>query len=123
METDDEKTIWIEKNKIAKLGTPKPVLDIVKKIWIKMTKVYCKKYQEELPALDKPPYPGPRGEEIFNNVSKKAWMEWLQLQTMLINEKQLNLAEKETRDYLNDQLDKFLNNGDVDRPVGFKPVE
>ena len=32
METDDEKTIWIEKNKIAKLGTPKPVLDIVKKI-------------------------------------------------------------------------------------------
>ena len=69
-----------------------------------MTKVYCKKYQEELPALDRPPYPGPRGEEIFNNVSKKAWMEWLQLQTMLINEKQLNLAEKETRDYLNDCL-------------------
>jgi|TARA_B100000925_G_scaffold29793_1_gene19811 Fe-S cluster biosynthesis and repair protein YggX len=88
-----------------------------------MTKVYCKKYKEELPALDRPPYPGPRGEEIFNSVSKKAWMEWLQLQTMLINEKQLNLAEKETRDYLNDQLDKFLNNGDVDKPVGFKPVE
>ena len=87
-----------------------------------MTKVYCKKYQEELPALDRPPYPGPRGEEIFNSVSKKAWMEWLQLQTMLINEKQLNLAEKETRDYLNDQLDKFLNNCDVDRPVGFKPT-
>ena len=78
---------------------------------------------KELPALDRPPYPGPRGEEIFNNVSKKAWMEWLQLQTMLINEKQLNLAEKETRDYLNDQLDKFLNNGDVDQPLGFKPVE
>ena len=88
-----------------------------------MTKVYCKKYREELPALDRPPYPGPRGEEIFNSVSKKAWMEWLQLQTMLINEKQLNLAEKETRDYLNDQLDKFLNNDDVDKPVGFKPVE
>ena len=32
IETDDEKTIWIEKNKIAKLGAPKPVLDIVKKI-------------------------------------------------------------------------------------------
>ena len=25
--------------------------------------------------------------------------------------------------YLNDQLDKFLNNGDVDKPAGFKPVE
>ena len=32
VETDDEKTIWIEKNKIAKLGAPKPVLDLVKKI-------------------------------------------------------------------------------------------
>ena len=31
METSEEKTIWIEKNKIAKLGAPKPVLDIVKK--------------------------------------------------------------------------------------------
>ena len=31
MEASDEKTIWIEKNKIAKLGAPKPVLDIVKK--------------------------------------------------------------------------------------------
>ena len=32
METDYGKTIWIRKNKIAKLGAPKPVLDIVKKI-------------------------------------------------------------------------------------------
>ena len=31
METDDEKTIWIEKNKIAKLGAPKPVLTSLKK--------------------------------------------------------------------------------------------
>ena len=31
MEASDEKTIWIEKNKIAKLGAPKQVLDIVKK--------------------------------------------------------------------------------------------
>ena len=73
--------------------------------------------------MDRAPFPGEKGEELLSNVSKQAWMEWLQLQTMLINEKQLNLAEKETRDYLNDQLDKFLNNGDVDKPVGFKPVE
>ncbi len=47
--------------------------------------VFCKKYQEELEGLDAPPYPGPKGQEIFDNVSKKAWQDWQAHQTMLIN--------------------------------------
>ncbi len=39
--------------------------------------VFCKKYQEELEALDAPPYPGPKGQEIFESVSKKAWQDCL----------------------------------------------
>ena len=35
--------------------------------------VNCRKYQEELPGLERPPYPGAKGEDIYNNVSKKAW--------------------------------------------------
>ena len=53
--------------------------------------------------MDRPPYPGPKGEEIFNTVSKQAWQEWLALQTMLINEKQLSLADSSSRKYLNEQ--------------------
>ena len=33
--------------------------------------VFCRKYQQELPGLERPPYPGPKGEKIFNEVSKR----------------------------------------------------
>ena len=84
--------------------------------------VFCRKYQENLPAMDRAPYPGTKGEEIFSTVSKKAWLEWLQLQTMLINEKQLNLSEKSSRDYLNQQLENFLDNKKTDKAEGFVPL-
>ena len=35
--------------------------------------IFCKKYKKDLEGLDKPPYPGPKGEEIFDTLSKKAW--------------------------------------------------
>ena len=38
--------------------------------------VNCKKLKKELPGLEGPPYPGPKGEEIFLNISKQAWEEW-----------------------------------------------
>ncbi|MEK9542030.1 MAG: oxidative damage protection protein, partial [Luminiphilus sp.] len=49
--------------------------------------VFCKYYQEELEGLDRPPLPGPKGQELFEQVSKKAWQAWQSEQTMLINEK------------------------------------
>jgi len=81
--------------------------------------VFCKKYQEELEGLVKPPYPGPKGAEIFENVSKKAWLEWTEIQTMLMNEKKLNAFEPSTRAYLADQLEKFLSNEETDRIEGY----
>ena len=68
--------------------------------------VMCRKYQQELEALPAPPYPGPKGQEIFETVSKKAWLEWQTIQTMLMNEKKLNAFEPSTRAYLADQMEK-----------------
>lgn len=34
--------------------------------------VFCQKYQETLEGLDKPPYPGPLGQKIYDSVSKKS---------------------------------------------------
>ena len=62
--------------------------------------VFCKRFKKELPGLESPPLPGPAGEEIFENSSKRAWEEWQKLQVMLINEKHLNLREKESRKYI-----------------------
>ena len=50
--------------------------------------VHCKKYNKELPGLPVPPYPGPKGQVIYDTVSQQAWSEWPAQQTMLINEKQ-----------------------------------
>ena len=83
--------------------------------------VHCKKYDKELPALAAPPYPGPKGQEIFETVSKQAWGEWQAQQTMLINEKQLNMMNADDRKYLLNQMDRFLNNEDFDRAEGFVP--
>lgn len=85
-------------------------------------KVFCRKFKEDLQKMVRPPYPGPKGEELFNSVSKKAWDEWISLQTTLINEKQLDLSKKETRDYLNNQLELFLDNSDHDTAEGFKEI-
>ena len=32
--------------------------------------VFCKKYQKDMEGLDAPPYPGPKGQDIFENISK-----------------------------------------------------
>jgi len=83
--------------------------------------VQCRKYNKELPGLAVPPYPGPKGQEIYENVSQQAWQEWQAQQTMLINEKQLNLMDPDTRKYLQQEMDKFLANEEYDRAEGYVP--
>jgi|TARA_B110000977_G_scaffold80334_1_gene107570 Fe-S cluster biosynthesis and repair protein YggX len=83
--------------------------------------VLCTRFKEELPGLNAAPFPGPRGQEIFETVSAKAWQEWSDLQTMLINEKHLNMMDKPARKYLNEQRDAFLSSEEVDRAEGYVP--
>jgi len=84
--------------------------------------VFCRKFKEDLPKMVRPPYPGPKGEELFNSVSKKAWDEWVILQTTLINEKQYDLSKKDDREYLNAQLDLFLDNKYLVTASGFTEI-
>lgn len=83
--------------------------------------VTCSRYKQELPALDKPPFPGPKGQQIFETVSVKAWMEWQEHQTRLINEKQLTVTEPASRKYLMEQMNRFLNGEEVDSVEGYVP--
>lgn len=85
--------------------------------------VFCRKYREELPGLDMPPLPGSRGQDIYDNVSRKAWEEWQSQQTRLINEKHLNMLEPETRAYLMTQMERFFNNEETDTAQGYVPPE
>ncbi len=81
--------------------------------------VFCKLLNEELPGLEAPPFPGPKGQEIYENYSEQAWLGWQEMQTMLINEKHLNMMDKEARKYLNSQRDKYLAGEEVDRAEGY----
>ena len=88
-----------------------------------MAKIFCKKFQEELDAMMLPPLPGEKGEELMQNYSQAAWNEWIKLQTMLINERRLDLSEIENRKWLNEQMMLFLENKDYKKPDGFIPLE
>ena len=79
----------------------------------------CRKYGKELPGLEAPPVPGTVGERIFNEISARAWREWQDLQTMLINENHLSLRDADARKYLAEQREKFFSNADWERPAGY----
>lgn len=83
--------------------------------------VTCAKYGETLPGLKRPPMPGPMGERLFKEVSQKAWDEWLQHQTRLINEYRLVLAKPEAREFLRNEMEKFFFTGESLTQTSYVP--
>lgn len=81
--------------------------------------IQCQKLGKEAEGLDNPPYPGEIGQRIFENISKQAWSEWLNHQTMLINEYRLSLIEPESRKFLETEMVKFLFGDGSEKPSGF----
>ncbi|MFT5705660.1 MAG: Fe-S cluster biosynthesis and repair protein YggX [Shewanella sp.] len=80
--------------------------------------VYLKKESE---GLGFQLYPGPLGKRIFDNVSKEAWSLWQAKQTMLINEKKLNMMNVEDRGFLETQMVNFLFEGKDVEIEGYVP--
>ena len=87
-----------------------------------MTILHCVKLDKDLEGLERAPYPGELGKRILENVSKDAWQMWLDLQTMLINENNLNLFEASSQSYLKEQMEKyFFAADDLDSIQGYTP--
>lgn len=70
--------------------------------------IHCQKLNKEAEGLDEPPYPGELGQRVFDHISKEAWEQWMNQQTMIINEYRLNMLEAEARDLLKKEMVKFL---------------
>lgn len=83
--------------------------------------VSCIKLGRDAEGLDYSPYPGELGKRIFASVSKEAWRQWLEQQKMLVNENQLNLADKKARDYLVVQMEKYFFGSGADVAAGYTP--
>ena len=83
--------------------------------------VKCIKLGREAEGLDFPPYPGPLGKRLWEEVSKEAWAEWMKQQTMLVNENRLNLADARARQYLARQMEKHFFGEGADVAQGYVP--
>ncbi len=83
--------------------------------------VLCKRLKQEAPALEKAPFPGELGQKILDNISKPAWKEWLNHQTMLINEYRLSMIDPKAKSFLKEEMEKFLFGEGSDAPQGFTP--
>ena len=87
-----------------------------------MTILHCIKLDKDLEGLERAPYPGALGKRILENVSKEAWKMWLDHQTMIINENNLNLFEASSQSYLKEQMEKyFFAADDLDSIQGYTP--
>ena len=83
--------------------------------------VNCVKLGREAEGLDFPPYPGELGKRIFESVSKEAWQQWIRMQTMIINENRLNLADAGHRKYLAEQIEKHFFGSGAEKVQGYVP--
>ncbi len=83
--------------------------------------IHCAKLGIEAEGLDTPPFPGAKGQKIFENTSKQAWQEWMSMQTILINEHHLASFEVKARVFLESEREKFLFSENFEMPEGYVP--
>lgn len=83
--------------------------------------IFCEFYQKDAEGLDFQLYPGELGKRIFNHISKQAWAEWQKKQTMLINEKRLNMMDTQARAFLEKEMEAFLFEGKDIQIDGYTP--
>ncbi|GGY96990.1 MAG: hypothetical protein PWP74_18 [Shewanella sp.] len=83
--------------------------------------VHCVYLNQEAEGLDFQLYPGEIGKRIFDSISKEAWAAWQHKQTMLINEKKLNMMNAEHRKFLEEQMVHFLFEGGDVQVEGYVP--
>lgn len=85
--------------------------------------VHCQLLGEELEGLAFQTWPGEIGKRIYENISQKAWQQWLSLQTMLINEHRLSPLNPDHRAWLEKEMEKYFFGGGAAKPAGYRPPE
>ncbi|WP_159714426.1 oxidative damage protection protein [Blochmannia endosymbiont of Camponotus nipponensis] len=70
--------------------------------------IYCVFLKKKSEGLDAPCYPGALGKYIYEHISKTAWMQWQNKQTILINENKLNMMNITDRMMLEKEMKTFL---------------
>jgi Fe-S cluster biosynthesis and repair protein YggX len=85
--------------------------------------VFCVKLQRELPGLDAPPWPGPLGQRIYDQVSAEAWELWEERMKMILNEYRLLPFQKEAQLLVAKQMEEFFFGSQAALPPGYTPEQ
>jgi len=83
--------------------------------------VFCQKLNIEAPGLAFQTWPGELGKRIFDNISQQAWDQWVNHQTMLINEYRLNPMDPKAKELIVGELEKFLFGEGAEKPADYVP--
>ena len=83
--------------------------------------VFCQKLNKEAPGLDFQTWPGELGKRVFENISQEAWAQWINHQTMLINEYRLNPMDPKAKELITNEMEKFLFGEGSEPPADFVP--
>ncbi len=83
--------------------------------------VFCQKLNIEAPGLAFQSWPGELGKRIFDNISQQAWDQWVNHQTMLINEYRLNPMDPKAKELIVGELEKFLFGEGAEKPADYVP--
>ena len=86
-------------------------------------KVFCVKFQQELPGLDSAPWPGEVGQRIFEKVSAQAWKLWEERQKMILNEYRLMPWQKEAQQLVAKHMEDFFFGEGAALPPGYVPEQ
>lgn len=85
--------------------------------------VRCVKLGRELPGLDAPPWPGPLGQRIYEQVSEEAWEMWEERMKMILNEYRLSPWQKEAQQLVATHMEDFFFGEGAALPPGYVPQQ
>ena len=85
--------------------------------------VHCVKLGRDLPGLPAPPWPGPLGQRIYEQVSAEAWEMWEERMKMILNEYRLMPWQKEAQELVAKHMEDFFFGEGAALPPGYVPQQ
>jgi len=85
--------------------------------------VKCAKLGEELPGLPYKPFNDALGQRIYDNISAKAWQDWIEHSKRIVNEYRLDLTSQQGQRLLHEQAEKYFFGEGADRPPDYVPQQ
>ena len=70
--------------------------------------VTCSRCGQTRAGFERPPFPGPIGAQIVEQICQQCWADWLKQQTMLINHYGLNVMDPQARQFLTQNMKAFF---------------